>query len=324
MAKYKCNECGHIFEGDLATMECPQCGSGNIKKASTFGNKGGIIGIIAVVGVLLLVGISLFFHQDKEITAVYEVKGGNIEFTVKGVKQVTLQKDYQIVIYDSENQTITQLSFYNGKPICDMNILIVGETYTFQLTKSNQPVSAKWLHGNQYTVPEPLSVPVIKHINTGIADYEKKVWNKVTIEMEKKGDFTYQIGNIEQTSNVFNGLKPGDYIVKVTNEDGTSCEQSFILSEIKDLPKSLTKQDIQNILDKVANKSMDVRDALHDLTGGGNVDLATTIEDGNISNLYDLLRQTSFGKLHFQVESFEIDPNTHKIKNKTLKVRKLE
>ena len=50
MKKFKCNQCGNIFDGDITTTECSSCGSGNIKEMKGFPK-----GILYVIGVVVFV-----------------------------------------------------------------------------------------------------------------------------------------------------------------------------------------------------------------------------------------------------------------------------
>ena len=51
MSKYKCNNCGHEFEGDLSTQNCPACGNTNIQKKD---NTKNIIIMVEIVVIILL------------------------------------------------------------------------------------------------------------------------------------------------------------------------------------------------------------------------------------------------------------------------------
>ena len=324
MEKYKCEDCGHVFEGDLSTMQCPECGSSNIKKDKGPGIPPKYLVIAAAaLGIIGLIALLLGGGEDK-IDASMRVTGEVITIDVEGPSAATLNKEYKVVVYDEQNRSHGVASFVNKKKNAQYSTMnmMEGQCYTFNIERKDGK-SIKDLHwktSHEYCVPTPPVKPVIDHIEHGTADHNDLVWNKVKVVMKQEGNFTYSIGGTSQKSPVFNGVKPGSYTVTVRNEDGATATQPLVLKEIKQLPPPLTLAEIQDIFDKVSAGRM-TASAAQDKLAEGNVNLSQTIQPGDIRTLWGALMEAAMGE-KFKVNSFENDPNTNKIKSGSLNLSK--
>ncbi len=325
MAKYKCEDCGLVFEGDLSTMRCPNCGSSNIKKAKSGFNisKRWLAIGAAVLGVVGLI-IALAGGDDK-LEASMNVDQGVVTIEVEGVSATTLSKEYKVIIFDDQNSPHGEpLGFIHKKRIAQYSVmqLMEGYCYTFSIErKDGKPIkNVIWKTSNRYCVPTPPVKPEIDRIESGKPDREALVWNNVRVVMKKNGNFTYTIGSQVQNKPVFNNVKPGSYTVVVRNEEGVEASQSLVLNDIKSLAPPLTPAQVQDIFDKVSAGTISASDAQEKLAEG-NVNLASIITP-DISTLWGALMEAEMG-VKFRVEGFQNDPNTNKIKSGSLRLSKI-
>lgn len=326
MEKYKCEDCGHVFEGDLSTMQCPACGSSNIKKAKTgiIDGNGGKLLIIAVAALGIIGLMALLIHDGDKIDASMRVIGEVIVIDIEGPSATTLNKEYKVVVYDGQNRSHGIASFVNKKKMAQYSTMnmMEGQCYTFNIERKDGKTikNLHWRTSHDYCVPTPPVKPEIDHIEHGTADHNDLVWNKVKVVMKQDGNFTYSIGGKTQNSPEFNGVKPGSYTVTVRNADGVTATQPLVLKDIKKLDPPLTLQQVQDIFDKVSVGSM-TASAAQDKLAEGNVNLSQAIQPGDIKTLWGALMDAAMGE-RFRVNSFDNDPNTNKIKSGSLSLSK--
>ena len=91
MAKYKCEDCNHVFEDDLSTMQCPSCGSANIKKAGSGPNINKkwlaiCLAALGMIGVIIAIG-----SGDEKLEASLDENQGIISIMVDGRSLRTVQ-----------------------------------------------------------------------------------------------------------------------------------------------------------------------------------------------------------------------------------------
>lgn len=320
MAKYKCEDCNHVFEGDLSTMQCPSCGSANIKKAGSGPNINKkwlaiCLAALGMIGVIIAIG-----SGDEKLEASLDENQGFISIKVEGLSATTLNKEYKVVIFDDQNNLHGEpFGFDLEKKTAQYSVmqLMEGRCYTFNIERRDgKPIkNLIWKSSQEYCVPVPAVKPEIDRIEIGVADHTTLVWNHVKVIMKKQGNFTYTIGDKSQSSNEFNNVKPGSYIVVVKNEEGVSVTQPLILNDIKQLDPPLTLVQVQDIFDKVSSGSMSASAAQEKLANG-NVNLSRTIQP-DIKTLWGALMEAAMGE-KFNVNSFDNDPNTNKIKSGSL------
>lgn len=323
MTKYKCLDCDHVFDGDLSTMQCPSCGSPNIKKAKT-GLKINSKWLVIVAVALGLLGlIVLFSREGSKLEASLDVDSGFIVIEANGPSITTLFNDYKVVVFNEQNQQHGEFFFIKKKNVAQYSViqLMEGCCYTFNIERKDSKSidNLTWKTSNEYCVPIPPVKPEIKDIEHGIPDHTNLVWNHVKIIMRKQGNFIYTIGDKSQDSNEFDNIKPGTYTVTVENEKGVQVTQELILSPIRKLDPPLTIEQIQNIFDQVSSGEMTPTTA-QDKLAVGHVSLAKTIQP-DIQSLWGALMEAYMG-VKFKVNSFENDPNTNKIKSGSLNLSK--
>lgn len=327
MAKFKClnSDCNQTFDGDMATMQCPHCGSTEFKNASgTIPWK--VIGIIGgVLIAIIIIAALLTPSPDQPIASMQEKDGQILVIEVKNVKETKLKSDYKLVVYDETNEVHQVLNFNGKTNLVQYNIshMLSGQCYNFALERKDGKHidNLRWSTSAQYCVPvppAPPAKPIIESIEIGASDPERQVYKKVTIYMKEEGDYTYIIGDIKQSSPEFTDLQPGDYTVYVSNSDGVQTSQEFILRRIRRLPPPLTLAQIQSVFDKVSNGVMSASVA-QDSLANGNVNLSATIQPGDIRTLWGALMAASMGE-SFVVGDFQNNPSTNKIKSGTLKL----
>lgn len=293
-----------------------------------------VLGIIIAV-VIGVGGFAAYKFWPREISVSLNTENDPIEVTVNtSISPTDLKENYQVVVYNQNNKVHTYLKFdgVSKKVTYEKIHLLDGQKYTFQLIKNDLtvPKSIKWSTNNVFTKPQSIVVGKeeikysevsIENIEMGTPDYNKKVWNGVKIIMrDDEQDYTYSIGNKKQNEPVFNGLRPGDYEVVVTNSEGVEDTQPLFLANIENKETPLTKEQVQSVFDKVSKKSLTVSEA-KSMLSVGSVKLASSVQDGEIKTLFELLDDAYSYQTKVTVISFDVDPNTNKIKSGTLKVR---
>lgn len=324
MEKYTCLDCGHNFEGDLSTMECPNCGSTNIKKVAGPRIPWKYIGIAAAVLGVLIVIFAISGGEDK-LEASLQERGNMIIIEVDGVGSAKLEKDYKVVVYDESNKEHGLTAFLKKKKIAQYSkmYMLEGQCYTFNIERKDGASikNLRWKTSNEYCVPVAPVKPEIDHVEPGVADHVNLVWNNIKVVMKKDGKFSYSIIDGQfQSSPIFNNIQPGSYTIVVQNEEGVIVSQPLILKGIKKLAPPLTLQEVQDIFDKVSNRKMSASDA-QDKLAEGSVNLIKVIQPGDIRTLWGALLEAAMGE-KFNVNGFENDPNTNKIKSGTLNLSK--
>ena len=302
MAKYKCEDCNHVFEDDLSTMQCPSCGSANIKKVGSGSNSNKkwlaiclalLLLLLGMIGVVIGIG-----SGDKKLEASLDENQGIISIMVDGLSASTLNKEYNVVILDDQNNLHGEpfgFQLKNKTAQYSVMQLMEGRCYTFNIErKDGKPIkNLIWKSSHVYCVPIPAVKPEIDCIDFGVADHTALVWNHVKVIMKKQGNFTYTIGDKSQSYNEFNNVKPGSYIVVVTNEEGVSVTQPLILNDIKQLDPPLTLAQVQDIIDKMSSGSMS-DSAAQDKQADGNVNLSSTIQP-DVETLWSALMEAAMG-----------------------------
>lgn len=292
------------------------------------------LGVI-IASVIGVGGFAAYKLWPREISVSLNGEMNPIEVTVNtSISPTDLKENYQVVVYNQNNKVHTYLKFdgVSKKVTYEKIHLLDGQRYTFQLIKNDLtvPKSIKWSTTNVFTKPQSIveekgetkySEVSIEKIEMGTPDYDKKVWNGVKIIMrDDVQEYTYSIGNKKQNKSVFNGLKPGDYEVVVTNSEGMEDTQPLFLANIENKETPLTNEQVQSVFDKVSKKLLTVSEAKSMLSVGP-VKLASSVQDGEINTLFELLDDAYNYQTKVTVVSFDVDPNTNKIKSGTLKVR---
>lgn len=328
---FTCKDCGNTFTGGPATKTCPNCGSSNIKVGKNGGGSTRWVKLLAIVVAVIIIIILL-------------LKSCN---GCRGPLEASLITDdpmmVKIELSGQSNLSAYRVQVLNGTDLVETmgfparsNIvsfdkirMLAGVCYNFRIvTKDGKSVEVHWKTGTQYCVEMPPPAPVIASIDQE-PDRDRKVYRVMIIIADTSNADYYALqlrdeetetDNDWQSSNVFNNVAPGEYVAYAKNGTGVS-DQPIYLREIKDLPKPLTMQEIQSILDAVSRGGMSPS-AAQDKLADGHVDLKRPIsmpDGGSISTLWSLLMEASQGT-HFKLKGFQNDPNTNRIKSHSLDV----
>ena len=319
MKKYRCLDCGHQFEGDISTTQCPECGSPNIKPAG-----GGVPPIVwkvlAGLGILLpIVIISIVLppttiNMNLDSSAKDRLRISTLDITPANLKALykieitndsTSQKDYQF--FDGKGDFTT----YSTRD------LIAGVTYHFFLVDKKtgiQPANVKW-NTNSYTKPLPPVQPEISISKE--ADCTTKTYT-ITISVTKGNADMFYLGNKSQTSNVFTNVPDGStYVIKAcdTQNNLYSVEHTITCRLITEF--HITESEIQDALDKVSKGEIYPGDALEKINRNIDIRLNNVI-DGNRSLEAALQYAFDNGKKYFVKAVIESNDCSDVIKSITL------
>lgn len=286
MKKYKCLDCGHQFEGDISTTECPQCGCSNIKPIG--GNLPKLVWkIIGAAALLLLIiilltkcegccgGKNIFMTLDTSSKEYLKISTNDISptnlkalYKIEITNDSTSQKDYQF--FDGKGDFTT----YSTRD------LIAGVTYHFFLVDKKtgiQPEKVKW-NTNSYTKPLPPVQPEISISKE--ADCTTKTYT-ITISVTKGNADKFYLGNQCQTTNVFTNVPDGKmYVIKVCDTPNGLYSEEHRVDCATITEFHITEAQIQEVLDKVSKRQMQPGDALKKINNGRNIRLTAEI-DGN-------------------------------------------
>jgi hypothetical protein len=282
MKKYKCLDCGHQFEGDISTTQCPECGSPNIKPVG-----GGVPPIVwqvlAGLGVLVLIVILLKGCPPPTILMSLDTSSKEwLKISTQDITPANLKALYKIEITnDSTSQKDYQ--FFDGKSdftSYSSRDLIAGVTYHFFLVDKKtgiQPENVKW-NTNSYTKPLPPVQPEISISKE--ADCTTKTYT-ITISVTKGNADMFYLGNKSQSSNVFTNV-PDDstYVIKACDTPNGLYSEEHRVECATITEFHITEAQIQEVLDQVSKRQMKPGDALAKINEGSNIRL-TAIIDGN-------------------------------------------
>ena len=286
MSNFKCNDCGHVFAGNFATQQCPNCGSTNFKKAGTdFPWKKILIVLGAILALILL--IMLFTGGNGKMEAYLTNDDQSVKIEVKGISENDLRNNYKVKYSSNSDQNNYQQLLFGNEQTARVSIakLIEGETYTFYIVERNdengmkEPDGLKWKTTNQYTRPLPPSPPKIRVDKT--ADCHTGKYTVTITVIEGTADKFYLEDEV-QSSPVFNNVAPrnGAYFVKVYDSSTqleSEIEQVFCPT-IKAFHVDLAK--IQDAFRKVGRGELKVGDAMSIINNGNNIKLTRPV-DGN-------------------------------------------
>lgn len=290
---------------------------------------------IIAVGVIGVVGYAAYKLWPKEISVSLDSGSDPVVVSVSSsIDPENLKDKYQVVIYDRNNKVHSYLHF-DGKTkevSYSKSHLMDGEKYTFVFERIDRKQIDKLTYRGNMVVDMPIieieedivmpTIVSIASVSEGVPDYNKKVWNRITIVMvDNDKSYQYSIGEKRQSTPVFNNIKPGTYTIVVKDEQGNEDSQEIVLPAINPKGDALTLPQVQSIIDKVSSGDIEPSDAQGYLANG-NVNLAKPVsskESDNIKTLWGVLTEAKWGT-KFKVESFQVDLNTNKIKSGTLKI----
>lgn len=282
MKKYKCIDCGHQFEGDISTTQCPTCGSHNIKEVGI-----GIPPIVwkVLIGLGVLVLIAMLFKGCPSPTINVNLDTSSKEFLKISTQDISPSNLKALYKIEFTNDSISGkgYQFFNGKKdyaTINTQALMPGVTYHFFLVDKKtgvQPENVKW-NNNSYTKPLPPVQPEIAI--TKEADCQTKTYT-ITVKVTKGNADMFYINGKSQSSKVFINVPDGaTYSIKAcdTLNDLDSEIHHVTCSRITEF--HITEVEIQEVLNKVAKREMQPGDALKKINNGKNKSLTKPI-DGN-------------------------------------------
>lgn len=286
---YECLDCGHKFEGDLSTDQCPNCQSLMIRRV-----KGGIPPIVWKILGCVVVIIILFLLLRKcisydPIIADFSVVNNEIKITVSGVSKEDLRAKYKIVM-TNDNDAFDKVYPFNGKT----NIITIytahtfdyqfvgGATYTFNFVEKHSglaPKDFRWKGNHTYTHPLPPVTPEIKVSKN--ADCGNNTYMIVVSVVKGRADRFY-LNEKEQADSIFYDVEPNHEVYKVKVYDAANNLWSEI-SELSCRPIHrfhITSKDIDMVLDSISKRKIMPGTALEKINNNNDIRLAQSI-DGN-------------------------------------------
>lgn len=310
--KYKCKECGHIFEGDLSTDCCPKCG-GDVVRSNNIPWKKIYITIIGIIAFILLlylifkkdnktVNYSISVSQDS-INVYVEVSCTNGSLNLRELRE--LRDSCQVLVYDTNEVQIDNPRLFppkSKKIIYAINIFEPGCTYTVKLSKRK---GGKEICSDEFTIPMPPSPPVIA-VEPAIAETDPKdkcrllgTYKVVIVVKEGTAD-KYSIDGVEYDSNIITGVEPrpkeSQYVIvrAYNSEDGLwSDSVSYKLPPINQSTMFAPDQnEVQKIFDNVANRKMMVGDAVDKIAKGTSIPVNGQGKKSNLEDELQVLYQT--------------------------------
>jgi len=308
--KYKCKECGHIFEGDLSTTSCPECGSEDIVPLregffSKFPWKKVLIaiGIIAIIVLAYLLIRAPHHHTQYSISVSQDSVSVYVKAFCVGdsLDLRELRDSCQVLVMDSNDVQMDNprlFSLKSNKLIYEISMFEPGCTYEVVLSKRKGGMK---ICSASFTIPLPPTPPVIS-VEPAVAETDPNDKCRllgtymVKIVVEKGTADKYSIDGDEYSSNVITGVKPrpknSQYvIVRAYNAEDRlwSDSVSYKLPPINMRAlKALSQSEIQQIFDKVAQRKMMAGDALDEIANGNNIKV---VINGGRSDLEEELQR---------------------------------
>lgn len=283
MKKYKCLDCGHQFDGDISTTECPKCGCPNIKPVG-IGIPPMVWKVLVGLGVLIVIVLLIKGCPPSTINVMLDTSSKDyLRISTKDISPANLKALYKIE-YTNDNTSDKEHRFFSGledNTTINTQDLIAGVTYHFFLVDKKtgiQPENVKWNH-NSYAKPLPPVRPEISISKD--SDCNTKTYT-ITIQVTKGNADMFYLDNTSQASNVFTNVPDGaTYTIKACDTPNSlySEEHREECSTITEF--HITEAQIQDALNKVARREMQPGDALKIINNGNNIKLNTSI-DGNL------------------------------------------
>lgn len=231
--KYQCNECKHVWEQEEWPDSCPDCGSDNFKKASSFSfmSKSGL-GIIAAVVVILILIKIIVPPERTEVTVRFDDYSGKLTVKLEGKKAAG---NYRIHV------------LRNGADFCDPSqsaqltkVFESPGSYQVQVrwkgNKTEQPTLV-WDGSPNFVVSEKPKAPEIIGIAILKRDFPTQRYQvsvKTDTGLVAASSTEYSVDGVNfQSSPVFANLKPGKYTFHVRNKKNNTMTGALE----KELPK---------------------------------------------------------------------------------------
>lgn len=327
--KYKCNNCGHEFFGDLSTSECPECGSQEIKPIKSGFPKW--LWVVIAAMAFLIIMLLLFkscSHEEKIIGKLDNVSSQAIKISIKGVSARDLSLKYYILANnDKENPLVYRFVGKDNSLIIYKSKLTPGTTYSFvfiETATKSTPKDFKWEGSNTYYHPLPPRPPQIDTVLYHNPDYKSQSYERVEVIL--KNDSTqegleYYLDNEKQSSSEFNGVTVGLHEIIVKNNKALSDTFDIILPQIAKPAKKVTIEEMNDILDLLHRREIEIGKARTSISPKKDIRLKTSIDGAK--TLYEVMQRTrQEGANSYKVVSCEYDENNRIIQGSLVLERK--
>ena len=285
--KYKCKECGHVFEGNLSTDVCPECGSDEIVQYNGGGLQKKLMIVFAIIAAIILIILMLKCciivggEKDYSITITDDSASVYVEAfcTNYTLDLKELRDSCQVVVYDTaESQQFAPRLFANSsKIIYDINEFEPGVTYRIVLCKRK---GGKELCSGTYARPVPPVAPMIKPSKFEETDPKDKCRKlgtyTVKISVDSGRADKFYINDVEYDTCNISGIKPGprgdNYYVIIRAYDAEnnlwSDSVHYKLPPISQVTQQgLSENKIKNIFRQIESRKIDAGEAKSRLVG---------------------------------------------------------
>lgn len=179
--KFKCNVCGHIFEGDpYSTQSCPQCGSPDISQVKSSISKQLLsrilIGIFALVIIILVVGKCGGCSSQQGISCDLITDSDPIIVNVLEGRKAASNNKYIIRVQNEDGIYVDSAKVAGGRAsVSKEHLNIPNMVYSFQISRIDRSrISPRWIHGNTYLCVVE-KAPCISVTNP-IPNMQSKTW----------------------------------------------------------------------------------------------------------------------------------------------------
>lgn len=319
--KYKCNNCGKEFVGDLSTTECPQCGSQDLSTKSDFPQWIWMV----LVGVVLFIVMTLLLSKcstEGKIIGRLDVTAETLEISVDGIDERKLGDYYILASYGSSSHLT--FHFINGRSRkINKTQLIPGTTYTFDFVDNNgeMPKNFEWEGVNSYYHDYPPAPPYIDTVLYSAPNYNNQCYGLVKIVL--KDDSTqrgieYYLDDNKQYSPEFTNISCGTHQVKVINNKNLSHTITINLPVIQKVPDRITIEQMNVILTRLHNNEITLGKARTSISPKKDIKLKKTIDGAR--TLYEVMQRTrQEGAYSYKVINCSYDEN-NKIVQGTLEI----
>lgn len=259
--KYKCNDCGHIFESTQTVFECPKCGGVNIAEVGGFFNKyKKIIVIMSVIIAALLLLKMCNSNNETTVNVKYDHTSQRLEVELKGAKI----DEYNIII-TREGDLFTNQKFKDKSLKFTFSVpgeyrLQVKYTGSDKMPKLSTYPKGPWIVSPQVTGVEPAGVPItpqildvrIQNTNINTNTYTVKVVTNVNAVPLSETVFSLD-NSTYQSSDTFNNLSPGFYTFYARNtRDNTLIDQFQFNLPTPPSPTNLSDAELNQLLIRIA------------------------------------------------------------------------
>lgn len=152
--KYRCNSCGHQFEGELyTTQKCPQCGSEEIDEVKrTFPMKWVYIALGVIAAIVLVFLMFKCCGGRSNVKCAMGITPEAFTITITSDKEAVPNKTFIVRVFDEEDGVVDSCYVSNGQAVFTReNMSRDSMTYTFEVFRiDNKDFVCKWTTEHVY------------------------------------------------------------------------------------------------------------------------------------------------------------------------------